>query len=120
MTIFCFRDNLYRDTAPVPFSDFIYRDYFPSIYKTCTAIAPARNKNCTIPDSYREAKSTPTSRSARRGTADLSCHRDYFPAKVPGPYRWTSGNRSPLQAGSSIKLPTGQFLYGRPSLLPGR
>ena len=41
----------------------------------CTATAPAPNKNCTIPDSYREAKSTPY----------LSCHRDSFPAKVPGP-----------------------------------
>jgi hypothetical protein len=26
----------------------------------------------------------------------------------------------PLQSGSSLKLPTGQFLNGRPSLLPGR
>jgi hypothetical protein len=66
---------MYRDTAPVSFPSFIYRDYFPAVYQTCTAIAPARNKTCTCPDSYREAKSTPY----------LSCHRDNFPAKVPGP-----------------------------------
>jgi hypothetical protein len=69
MTIFCLQSNLYRDTAPVPFSKFIYRDNFPVVYQTCTAIAPALNKICTM-----TAKSTPY----------LSCHRDYFPAKVPG------------------------------------
>jgi hypothetical protein len=52
------------------FSGFIYRDYFPAVYQTCTATAPARNKTCT-----RTAKSTPY----------LSCHRDNFLAKVPGP-----------------------------------
>jgi hypothetical protein len=70
MTNFWLRDKFYRDTAPVPFSGFIYQDYTPSVYKTCTATAPACNKNST-----RTAKSTPY----------LSCHRDNFPAKVPGP-----------------------------------
>jgi hypothetical protein len=65
---------LYRDTAPVPFSNFIYRDYFSAVYQTCTAIAPALNKICTM-----MAKSTPY----------LACHRDNFPTKVPGPVaRW--------------------------------
>ena len=68
------QSNLHRDTAPVPFLGFIYRDYFPAAYQTCTATAPARNKNCTRADSYRQAKSTPY----------LSCHRDYFSAKAPG------------------------------------
>jgi len=70
MTIFCLRSNLYRDTAPVPFINFIYRENNSSIYQTYTAIAPALNKICT-----RTAKSTPY----------LSCHRDNFPAKAPGP-----------------------------------
>ena len=69
MTIFCLKSNLYRDTAPVPFSKFIYRDKYSSIYQHCTAIAPKSDKNCTM-----IAKSTPY----------LSCHRDYFLAKVPG------------------------------------
>jgi hypothetical protein len=60
---------LYRDTAPVPFSNFIYRDYFPAVYQTFTAIAPAPNKTCTM-----TAKSTPF----------LSCHRDNFSAKETG------------------------------------
>ena len=46
MTIFCLIDNLHRDTAPVPFRNFIYQDYFSAVYQTCTAIAPAPNKNC--------------------------------------------------------------------------
>jgi hypothetical protein len=54
----------------VPFSNFIYRDYFSAAYQTCTATAPAPKKICT-----RTAKSTPY----------LSCHRDNFSAKVPGP-----------------------------------
>ena len=58
-----------REAAPVPFSNFIYRDNYSSTYQHCTAIAPAPNKTCT-----RIAKSTPY----------LSCHRDYFSAKVPG------------------------------------
>jgi len=52
------------------FSNFIYRDKYTAIYQTCTATAPARNKNCTM-----TAKSTPC----------LSCHRDNFQTKVPGP-----------------------------------
>jgi hypothetical protein len=70
MTIFCLRDKLHRDTAPVIFPGFIYRDCFPAAYKACTATAPAPNKICTM-----TAKSTPY----------LSCHRDNFPAKVTGP-----------------------------------
>jgi len=38
-----------RDTAPRPFSNFINLEKNSSIYQTCTAIAPARNKNCTMP-----------------------------------------------------------------------
>jgi hypothetical protein len=70
MTIFWLLDNLYRNTAPVSFPDFIYRDYFPAIYQTCTASAPACNKNCSM-----KAKSTPF----------LACHRDNYLPKVPGP-----------------------------------
>jgi hypothetical protein len=53
------RDNLYRDTAPVPATNFVtgdnpdsYRDAAPT--KLCTAIAPALNKICTM-----TAKTTP-------------------------------------------------------------
>jgi hypothetical protein len=59
MTNFLLRDKLHRDTAPVPFLSFVYRDYFPATYKTCTATptsqsfvgqsTPARNKICTMP-----------------------------------------------------------------------
>lgn len=52
-----------------PFIKFVYPDKFPATYKPCTAIAHSGNKPCT-----RTAKSTPY----------LSCHRDNFPAKVPG------------------------------------
>jgi hypothetical protein len=54
----------------VPFIKFIYREYFPAVYQNCTATAPERNKICTM-----TAKSTPY----------LSCHRDKFLAKEPGP-----------------------------------
>jgi hypothetical protein len=54
LTRLCLRDKLYRDAAPVPFSNFIYREKFPAVYQTCTAIAPALNKTCTW-----MAKSTP-------------------------------------------------------------
>jgi hypothetical protein len=54
MTIFCLRDNLYRDAAPVTFTSFIYREKYPAIYQTCTATAPAPNKPRT-----RTAKSAP-------------------------------------------------------------
>ena len=52
-----------------PFIKIVYPDKFPATYKPCTPIAHKRNKLCT-----RTAKSTPY----------LSCHRDNFPAKVPG------------------------------------
>ena len=70
MTIFCLRDNLYRDAAPVHFSNIVYREKDTAIYQTCTATAPARNKIHT-----RTAKSTPY----------LSCHRESILPKVPGP-----------------------------------
>jgi hypothetical protein len=74
MTNFWLRDKLHRDTTPVPFLSFVYRDYFPAVYKNCTATAPACNKICTM-----TAKSTPY----------LSCHRDNSLAKVPGQVaRW--------------------------------
>ena len=37
-----------------PFIKFLYRDKYPATYKLCTAIAPARNKICTM-----TAKSAP-------------------------------------------------------------
>jgi hypothetical protein len=70
MTNFWLLDKLHRDTAPVPFLNIIYREIDQAIYQICTVTAPARNKNCT-----RTAKSTPY----------LSCHRDSFLPKVPGP-----------------------------------
>jgi hypothetical protein len=54
----------------VPFSNFICWDKHSATYQHCTAIAHATNKIRTM-----TAKSTPY----------LSCHRDNFPAKVPGP-----------------------------------
>ncbi len=70
MINFCRRDNLHRDTAPVPFLSIIYQDKDPSIYQICIANAPERNKTCA-----RNAKSTPY----------LTCHRESFSAKAPGP-----------------------------------
>ena len=70
MTFFWLRDKLHRDTAPMHFLNFVYQDYISSVYQTCTATAPARNKICAM-----TAKSTPY----------LACHRDYFLAKAPGP-----------------------------------
>jgi hypothetical protein len=69
-TNFWLRPILNRDTAPVPFLKFIYRDYFSVVYQTCTATAPAPNKTSTL-----MAKSTPY----------LSCHRDNSLPKVSGP-----------------------------------
>jgi len=101
MTNLLFRDKLFRDTAPVHFLSFIYRDYFPAVYQTCTAAAPARNKNCT-----RTAKSTPY----------LSCHRDNFSAKAPGHVAgWLHQvTQPPFIAGplacTGSKVPTRQLL----------
>jgi hypothetical protein len=64
------RPYLYRETALVRFSNFFYRDSITTTYKNCTAIAPAHNKNCAM-----TAKNAPY----------LSCHRDNFLPKVPGP-----------------------------------
>jgi hypothetical protein len=49
MTNFLLRDNLHRNTAPVLFFNIIYQDNYSVVYKTCTATAPAHNKNCTMP-----------------------------------------------------------------------
>ena len=70
MTNFLLRDKFHSDTSPVPFLSFVYLDYISSVYQICTATTPARNKNCT-----RTAKTAPY----------LSCHRDNFLPKVPGP-----------------------------------
>jgi hypothetical protein len=67
---FCLRDNLYRETASVPFTNIVYREKDSAVYHTCTATAPAFNQIHTW-----TAKSTPY----------LSCHRENYPAKVPGP-----------------------------------
>lgn len=48
------------------------RDKFPATYQSCTATLVMLNKICTIPDSYREAKTR----------AIPSLHRDYFSAKA--------------------------------------
>jgi len=75
---------------------FRYRDNFPATYQTCTAIAPAPNKICTM-----TAKSTPY----------LSCHRDNFLAKVPGPVAgWLRQvTQPPFIAGPSDCLKTYPF-----------
>jgi hypothetical protein len=80
VTNICLRPNLYRDTAPVPFSSFINRENYPATYQTCTAIAPERNKTYTW-----MAKSTPY----------LACHRDSFPARLPAGTRTGSRMAAP-------------------------
>jgi hypothetical protein len=89
-TNFWLRPTLNRDTAPVPFHSFIYRDYFPAVYQTCTATppalrfggqsAPACNKTCT-----RTAKSTPCSPLPSIGTITISasCYHDRRRATQP-------------------------------------
>jgi len=98
MTTFWLRDKLYRDTSPVPFSKFIYREKNSTVYQTCTAIAPALNKICAM-----MAKSTPY----------LSCLRDNFPAKVPGPVAgWLRQvTQPPFIAEPSDCLKTYPFYY---------
>jgi hypothetical protein len=54
LTNICLRSNLYRDAAPVPFTNFIYREKHLAIYQTCTATAPVFYKICTM-----TAKSAP-------------------------------------------------------------
>jgi hypothetical protein len=78
MTIFCLRDNLYRDAAPVPFSSIIYREKDTAIYQTCTATAPERNKICTMTAKTRAIPSLPACGS------QAGLHRDSLLAKVPG------------------------------------
>ena len=93
MTFASLSQGLRRDTAPVLFRNFIYRDYFPSIYKTCTPddashvrtfgaappslryggqSTPARNKLCTMPtfakaSAGKDGKNTPPA-------AGQACH----------------------------------------------
>ena len=133
MTFASLSQGLRRDSAPVPFIN-IYATWrkIPAIYQTCTpddashvrtfgATPPARNKNCTLADSYTgRQKARPRFRFAAAGQAPLSCHRDIFLPKVSGPSRWTSGNMPPLQSGSSLSRHTMSGLNARPSLLPGR
>ena len=80
LTIFCLRDNLHRDTAPVPFSNFSYREKYTAVYQTSTATAPAPNKIRTW-----TAKSTPCSPHPSTGTLTLetSCYHDRRRATQP-------------------------------------
>ena len=54
VTDFWLRPNLYRDTAPVPLTNILYRDSFPAPIKLVPRHAPCFNKTCT-----RTAKTTP-------------------------------------------------------------
>jgi len=71
----CLRSTLYRETAPLPFSNIGYRDYFPSTYKNCIATEPACNKNSAM-----MAKTTPWLLASR----DHNCLKNYT---LPG---WTA------------------------------
>ncbi len=66
---FCLRPSLYHNTAPMPFSKSVTDDNNRTRNNVCTAIAPAREKTCTM-----------TAKTALYP----SHHRDSFPAKVPG------------------------------------
>ena len=68
--VFRLRPNFHRDAAPMPFSKPVTGDSNCTRYKVCTAIAPASEKTCTM-----TAKTAPY----------LSCHRDSYLPKVPGP-----------------------------------
>ena len=71
VTNFWLRDNLYRDTAPVPIYQLSATETNSRLtYQTCTATRVMLNKICT-----RTAKTR----------AIPSLHRDSFLAKVPGP-----------------------------------
>ena len=126
MTFASLSQGLRRDTAPVHFPGFIYRDYIPSVYQTCTpddashvrtfgATAPARNKHCTMP-TFAKASAGKDGKNTRHTWLVPGL----LPAKTPGPYRWTSGNMPPLQSGSSLSRHTMSGLNARPSLLTGR
>jgi len=98
------RHNFYRDTAPVPFLSFIYRDNFPAVYQTCTATTPERNKICTM-----TAKSTPyppcTGTVFRLKYQD-SCRmlrRVTQPPHIAGPLLATSGIQYDITVRSKIK-----------------
>ena len=79
-------------TAPVLVSNILHRDKFPSVYQTCTATLPALNKPCTMMAKTR---------------AILSLHRDYFPAKVPGPWPDASSSNVFLLYRRAVRLHSG-------------
>jgi hypothetical protein len=102
MTFASLSQGLGRDTAPVPFPGFIYRDYFPAVNRTCTsddashvgtfgAIAPASNKVCTM-TAKTPARLTPFSRAG--------LHGDYSSLKYHDPYINSVDNTPSRQAGS--------------------
>jgi hypothetical protein len=114
----CLRPNLYRDTAPVHFTMFIYREKDSITSKLCTAIPTSQSyvgqstqaltKICTG-----MAKSTPYP-PCLTGVSQAGLHRDIFLPKVPGPcpdaarpteqsFGRASGNTPPLQAGSPLE-----------------
>jgi hypothetical protein len=96
---YCLRDSLYRDTAPVPPTDFVTGDKFAApiklvppllLYKSgAGATLVMLNIICT-----RTAKTR----------AIPSLHRDSFLAKVPGPYPdAASGNSHRCRQAPSLK-----------------
>ncbi len=94
LTIFCFRDNLYRDTAPVP----IYQpSSIETIYRLLIKLIP-RHSECSI-------KFVP---GLQKHVPYLPCHRDNFPAKGPGlcPVL-SSGNTTSLYC-RAVRLPIDQ------------
>jgi hypothetical protein len=70
LTNFWLRDSLYRDAAPVPATKYVTGDKLAAP-QTCTTIAPASNKICTMTAKTR---------------AIPYLHRDSFLTKVPGPF----------------------------------
>jgi len=99
MTIFWLRDKLHRDTAPVPFLSFVYRDYLPSVYLTCTAIAPAPKKICTW-----TAKSTPY----------LSCHRIAFVGDLKATLRKLPVGYGPERSFFFLPVPCTGYMFRPP------
>jgi hypothetical protein len=65
--VFRLRLNLYRDAAPVPFANFLCRDYLQAVYQACTAITPAPNKNCAMPTFAQPPHSSSWQRKASAG-----------------------------------------------------
>ena len=67
LTVFWLRSALYRDTAPVPATNFVTGDKYAAPIKLCTATAPELNKICTMTAKTR---------------AKPSLHRDSFVAPL--------------------------------------